>query len=114
MVAILHARGIKAIGSTLITNVGQGGTTAATYTAHNDINQFILTPGRFDSVADFYNKTRDPANSDFLTTVLQPQFATHSDPTGTPDFLHLGRAGAEAEAETLDVTFFAPAHSHDD
>jgi hypothetical protein len=51
-------------------------------------------------VADFYNKTRDPANTDFLTTVLQPQFATHSDPTGTPDFLHLGRAGAEAEAET--------------
>jgi hypothetical protein len=114
MVAILHASGIKAIGSTLITNVGQGGTSAATYTAHNDINQFILTPGSFDSVADFYNKTRDPANSDFLTTVLQPQFATHSDPTGTPDFLHLGRAGAEAEGETLDVTFFAPAHSHDD
>jgi hypothetical protein len=114
MVAILHARGIKAVGSTLITNVGQAGTTAATYTAHNDINQFILTPGSFDSVADFYNKTRDPANADFLTTVLQPQFATHSDPTGTPDFLHLGRAGAQAEAETLDLTFFAPAHSHHD
>ena len=42
MVAKLHARGINAIGSTLISNVGQGGTSAATYTAHNDINQFIL------------------------------------------------------------------------
>ena len=111
MVAILHGRGINAVGSTLITNVGQGGTSAATYTAHNDINQFILAPGNFDSRADFYNRTRDPANSDFLTTVLQPQFATHSDPTGTPDFLHLGRAGAEAEGETLEVSFFAPAHA---
>ncbi len=111
MVAILHGRGIKAIGSTLITNVGQAGTSAATYTAHNDINQFILTPGNFDSVADFYNATRDPANADFLTTMLQTRFATHSDPTGTPDWLHLGRAGAEAEGDTLDVGFFAPAHS---
>jgi hypothetical protein len=108
MVAILHAHGIKAVGGTLITNVGQAGTNAATYTAHNDINQFILAHGNFDSTADFYNKTRDPADTNFLTTVLQPQFATHSDPTGTPDFLHLGRAGAEAEADTVDLGFFAP------
>jgi GDSL-like Lipase/Acylhydrolase family len=111
MVAILHSQGMKAVGSTLITNVGQAGTSAATYTAHNDINQFILAPGNFDSVADFYNATRDPANADFLTTMLQIQYATHSDPTGTPDWLHLGRAGAEAEGETLDVGFFKPAPS---
>jgi hypothetical protein len=110
MVGILHGLGIKAIGSTLISNVGQAGTTAATYTAHDEINQFILHSGTFDGVADFYGVTRDPANSDPLTTVLQPQFATHSDPTGTPDFLHVGRAGAEAEGGTLDVAFFAPAH----
>ena len=113
MVAILHGHGIKAVGSTLISNVGQAGTSAATYTAHNDINQFILTPGNFDSVADFYNRTRDPANTDFLTTQIQPQFATHSDPTGTPDFLHLGRAGALAEGDTLDLGFFAPAHAQE-
>jgi hypothetical protein len=63
-------------------------------------------------VADFYNATRDPANADFLTTMLQTRFATHSDPTGTPDWLHLGRAGAEAEADTLDVGFFAPTRPH--
>jgi hypothetical protein len=108
MVAKLHAHGIKAIGGTLISNVGQAGTNAATYTAHNDINQFILARGNFDSTADFYNKTRDPNNADFLTTTLQLQYATHSDPTGTPDFLHLGRAGAEAEAATLDLNFFKP------
>src|ERR1700738_2470507 len=98
MVAVRHAKGINAIGSTLITNVGQAGTSAATYTAHNDINQFILAPGNFDSVADFYNATRDPADFNFLHTKLQLQYATHSDPTGTPDWLHLGRAGALAEA----------------
>jgi len=97
-----------AIWSRLISNFGQGGTNANTYTAHNDINQFILTPGNFDSLADFYNATRDPANTDFLTTKIQIQFATHSDPTGTPDWLHLGRAGAQAEADQLDVGFFRP------
>src|SRR4051812_5389943 len=101
MVAKLRALGIKAIGSTLISNVGQAGTSPATYTAHNDINQYILAPGNFDSTADFYNATRDPANTDFLTTKIQTRYATHSDPTGTPDWLHLGRAGAEAEGETL-------------
>ncbi len=75
----------------------------ATYDAHNQINAFILTPGSFDSTADFYTKTADP-----VTKILLPQYATHSDPTGTPDFLHLGRAGAEAEGDTLDIGFFAP------
>jgi hypothetical protein len=112
MVGILHAHGIHAIGSTLITNVGQAGTTTATYAAHDLINRFILTPGSFDSVADFYDATRDPNDANPLTTVLQIQYATHSDPNGTPDWLHLGRAGAQAEADTLDVGFFAPARKH--
>jgi hypothetical protein len=107
MVGILHSHNINAIGSTLISNIGQAGTTQATYDAHNMINAYILAPGSFDSTADFYTKTADP-----VTKILLPQYATHSDPTGTPDFLHLGRAGAEAEADTLDVTFFAPANNH--
>jgi hypothetical protein len=108
MVGILHARRINAIGSTLISNVGQAGTNLDTYRAHDQINQFILRSGVFDSTADFFGATRDPNNADPLTTVLIPRFATHSDPTGTPDFLHLGRAGAQAESEQLDVSFFAP------
>ncbi len=103
MVGILRANGIKAIGSTLISNVMQAGTTAATYAAHIQINNYILSPGAFDSTADFYTATCDPT-----TKILLPQYATHSDPNGTPDFLHLGRAGAEEEADTLDVNFFAP------
>jgi hypothetical protein len=103
MVGILHARGIRAIGSTLISNIGQAGTTQATYDAHNTINAFILTSGTFDSTADFYTATADPT-----TKILLPQYATHSDPNGTPDYLHVGRAGAEAEALTLDLKFFAP------
>ena len=48
----------------------------------------------------------------WLQSFLFPQYATHSDPNGTPDFLHVGRAGAQAEAETLDVGFFAPDDGH--
>jgi hypothetical protein len=103
MVGILHSHGINAIGATLISNIGQVGTAQATYDAHNQINAFILGSGVFDSTADFYTVTADPA-----TKILLPQYATHSDPNGTPDFLHVGRAGAEAEASTLDVSFLAP------
>ena len=45
MVRILHTHGIKAIGATLISNIGQAGTDSATYDAHNTINTFILTSG---------------------------------------------------------------------
>lgn len=113
MVAKLHGLNINAIGGTLITDVGQAGTTDATYAAHNQINDFIRLPGSFDSVADFYNATSDFSNTDAAGfPILFPNYATHSDPTGTPDFLHLGRAGAQAEAETLDLGFFAPPNGH--
>jgi hypothetical protein len=110
MVAKLHARGINAIGSTLISNSMQRGTTAETYDNHNAINDFILTSGEFDSTADFYGATIDLSIPLYLGKypVLAAKYRTHSDPTGTPDFLHLGRAGAEAEAYTLDLGFFAP------
>ena len=115
MVSKLHARGINAIGATLISNVGQAGTSEATYQAHDTINAFIRTPGSFDSVCDFFTVTANPANTDsFGNPILYPQYATHSDPNGTPDFLHVGRAGAQAEAGTLDVGFFAPRKGHDD
>jgi hypothetical protein len=113
MVATLHSKGINAIGATLISNVGQAGTTEATYQAHDAINAFIRAPGNFDSLCDFFTVTADPGNTDpFGNPILYPQFATHSDPNGTPDFLHVGRAGAQAEGNTLDITFFAPGHSH--
>lgn len=113
MVAILRGLNIGAIGGTVISNVGQAGTTEATYVAHNQINDFIRGPGNFDSLADFFAATADPNNTDsFGNPILFPQYATHSDPTGTPDFLHVGRAGAQAEGETLDIGFFAPDDGH--
>jgi len=108
MVDKLHAHEINAIGSTLISNVHQAGTTNATYTAHNQINDYILTSGDFDSTADFYGATANPAETVDGFPVLYPAYRTHSDPVGTPDYLHLGRAGAQAEADTLDLGFFAP------
>src|SRR5467141_3068358 len=113
MVAKLHSQPmrINAIGGTLISNVHQAGTTTATYVAHDQINQFILKSGAFDSTADFYGATIDPNNIDPVSgfPVLRADYQIHSDPDGTPDFLHLGRNGAQAEANTLDITFFAPA-----
>jgi hypothetical protein len=111
MVTKLHRQGINAIGGTLISNVHQAGTTTATYVAHDQINQFILRSGAFDSTADFYGATIDPGNIDPVSgfPVLRADYAIHSDPDGTPDFLHLGRNGAQAEGKTLDLAFFAPA-----
>jgi hypothetical protein len=115
MVATLHSMGINAIGATVISNVGQAGTSEATYQAHDAINSFIRAPGSFDSVCDFFTVTADPTNTDSLgNPILYPQFATHSDPNGTPDYLHVGRAGAQAEAGTLDVSFFALEHARHD
>jgi hypothetical protein len=110
MVNRLHGLGINAIGSTLISNVHQNGTNTATYVAHDQINQFILKSGVFDSTADFYGATIDPNNIDPVSKfpVLRADYQIHSDPDGTPDFLHLGRPGAQAEAATLDLGFFAP------
>jgi len=113
MVDKLHSQPtrINAIGATLISNVHQNGTTTATYVAHDQINQFILHSGVFDSTADFYGATIDRNNIDPVSgfPVLRADYQIHSDPDGTPDFLHLGRNGAQAEANTLDITFFAPA-----
>jgi GDSL-like Lipase/Acylhydrolase family len=110
MVEKLHRNGVNAIGATLISNVHQNGTTTDTYKAHDQINQFILHSGVFDSTADFFGATIDPNNIDPVSKfpVLRADYQIHSDPDGTPDFLHLGRNGAQAEAETLDIGFFAP------
>jgi len=105
MAAILHARGIKAVGLTLISNVHQRGTTQKTHDAHAEINDFILHSGVFDSTADFYAATVDPADPEHA---LLPAYATHSDPPSGFDYLHLGRAGAQAEARSVNIDFFAP------
>jgi hypothetical protein len=66
MVAILHAHGIRAIGATLISNVGQAGTNEATYVAHNTINAFIRAPGSFDKPCRFLSRDRGPKQHGFL------------------------------------------------
>src|SRR5712692_2328503 len=103
------------LGASGITDVVfYAGTNTATYVAHDEINQFILHSGVFDSLADFYGATIDPNNVDPVSgfPVLRADYQIHSDPDGTPDFLHLGRNGAQAEANTLDIGFFAPSRRH--
>jgi hypothetical protein len=66
------------------------------------INAFIRNSGgTFDSVADFDAATVGPDG------VLLPQYAIHSSGNPAPDYLHVGRAGMQAEAFSLDLSFFA-------
>jgi hypothetical protein len=82
------------------------------------MDQFHLIGRKHRSNVNMHIIPRSPQHhsaslraSQFITPVLvAPQYATHSDPNGTPDYLHVGRAGAEAEASTLDIGFFAPNH----
>ncbi len=101
----IKAAGIKLIGSTLTSTVnmpsGNYGTPFGLAQAAA-INDFIRNSGGvFDSVADFELATSGPDG------VLRPEYATHSSGNPAPDYLHLGRAGMQAQAFTLDLSFFA-------
>ena len=102
---IIHGAGLKFIGATLTStkndpNANYGTPFGLAQAAA--INAFILdSGGTFDSVADFYGATVGPDG------VLLPQYATHSSGNPAPDYLHVGRAGMQAEAFSLDLSFFA-------
>ena len=102
---IIHGAGLKFIGATLSStkndpNANYGTPFGLTQAAA--INAFILNSGGvFDSVADFYGATVGPDG------VLLPQYAIHSSGNPAPDYLHVGRAGMQAEAFSLDLNFFA-------
>lgn len=108
----LHAAGIKVIMATVTSTVGQvgrGGTpeALANYAA---VNRFIRTSGIFDSVADFNLATGDPSTGsiDQDTAKLFPAYAQHSTIDSIPDGLHQGRAGMQAEGDTLDLAVLQP------
>ncbi len=102
---IIHGAGLKFIGATLSStkndpNANYGTPFGLAQAAA--INDFIRNSGgTFDSVADFYTATVGPDG------VLLPQYATHSSGNPAPDYLHVGRAGMQAEAFALDLSFFA-------
>ena len=109
----LRAAGIKVIMATITSTVGEAniGGSADALANYAAVNRYIRTSGLFDSVADFGLATSDPSTGDVSadTARLYLNFAAHSTIDSTADFLHQGRAGMQAEANTLDLSVLAPA-----
>ena len=108
LVARLHANGIKVIMTTVTSTVGEAGIggTGTALADYAEVNRYIRTSGLFDSVVGFNPATGD---QDQDTAVLFPRYAAHSTTDSNPDFLHQGRAGMQAEANTLDISVLRPA-----
>jgi lysophospholipase L1-like esterase len=107
IVGRVHAAGLKIYGATLTSPKGDpsgGYGTAAGLANRVVINTFIRTSGLFDGVEDFDAATYDPS-----TGGIWPQFVPNSTTGGTTgDYLHPNRAGYQAEANSIDITPFAP------
>jgi lysophospholipase L1-like esterase len=108
IVTRVHTAGLKIYGATLSSPKGDpnGGYGTPEGLANRlVINSFIRASGRlFDGVEDF-----DAATYDAATGGIFPQFVPNSTTGGTTgDYLHPNRAGYQAEANSIDITPFAP------
>lgn len=107
----LRARGITIVGATVMSfnNPNLTGDALATSQIRDAkrrvLNDFIRTPGNFDSIADFDAVIDDPATGTFFLKYAAQSSVTNPD----PDYLHPGRAGFQAMAFTIDLGVLAPA-----
>lgn len=90
-----HARGLKAIGTTLGPFAGANYFSPAGEQMRQAVNRFIRTSGTFDAVIDFDKASRDPAQPDRLLPAFD-----------SGDHLHPNDAGYKAMAEAIDLKFF--------
>jgi lysophospholipase L1-like esterase len=97
MVARARARGIKAIGATLLPFGGSADhpAAAASEAARQAINAWIRAPGHFDAVVDFDAVMRDPADPRRMRR-----------PFDSGDGLHPSAAGYEAMANAVPLSLF--------
>lgn len=84
IVARAHAKGIKVVGATVMSFVGN---TYYHADAQNEadrqaVNAWIRQPGHFDAVIDFDRVTRDPARPDRLLPAYDEGDALHPSPAG--------------------------------
>ncbi len=100
VVGRLRARGIRVIGATLTSAVGNGtpADAAAREAKRQALNTFIRTAGVFDAVADFDRATTDPA-----TGALKEAFVPNSTDGGPGDYLHPNRLGYAAMGAAVDL-----------
>ena len=106
VVARLRARGIRAVGATVVTALGS--TSAAHGFAEQDekrkaLNAFIRTSGLFDAVVDFDAIAVDPA-----TGGLKAEFVPDSTAGGPGDKLHPNRTGYHAMGFGVDLAAVVP------
>jgi lysophospholipase L1-like esterase len=97
MVARARAKGIKAIGATILPFAGTPvyNPTAVNEADRQAINAWIRTPGNFDAVIDFDRLTRDPVQPDRLAPAFD-----------SGDHLHPSLAGYRAMAEAIPLSLF--------
>lgn len=95
VIARAHARGIKAIGSTLSPFGGAAYYSSAGEQMRLAVNEFVRTGGNFDGYIDFDAATRDPAHPERLL----PQY-------DSGDHLHPNDAGYRMMGEAIDLKLF--------
>lgn len=100
VVSRLHAKGIKVVGATLTSAVGNGtpADSAAREQKRQALNQFIRSAGVFDAVFDFDAATTDPA-----TGAMKDAFVPNSTDGSAGDHLHPNRLGYAAMAGAADL-----------
>lgn len=118
VVGRLHTRGIKVIGATVTSALGQvdpehgwypgytgGGDNGPVVDAGRMVlNNFIRTSGLYDGIADFDRATLDPNTGN-----MRAEYTPNSEFTQLPiDYLHPNRAGYNAMGLSVDVGQFRP------
>jgi lysophospholipase L1-like esterase len=102
----MKARGIRAIGATVVSALGS--TSPAHGFPEQDanrkaLNEFIRTSGTFDGVADFDRAILDPS-----TGGMRAEFVPESTTGGPGDKLHPNRAGYLAMGLAIDLDMLIP------
>ncbi len=95
LVTRAHARGLKAIGGTILPCAGSDVCSDKTEPERIAVNNWIRTSGAFDAVIDFEKVMRDPAKP----ASLNPAY-------DSGDHIHPNDAGYEAMAKSIDVGIF--------
>ena len=96
IIARAHEHGIKVIGATLTPYVGAGYASPAGEKVREAVNDWVRGSGHFDGVIDFDQITRDPANPQRLSPVVD-----HG------DHLHPGDAGYKVMGDAIDLSLFS-------
>lgn len=90
-----HTKQIKIFGATIMPFGGYVGITSTEEIKRQEVNQWIRHSGEFDGVLDFDLATRNPE----IPLELKPAY-------DSGDHLHPSKAGAEAMAQSIDLSLF--------